>query len=241
MISPILLTGGSGRLGRAIMAAQQQRIVAPARTELDVTSYESVLNAMRHWRPDVVIHCAAVVGRKECDKDPVKAELVNVAGTRNITLACRNIGTKLVLISTAAVFDGLSGNYTETDSPNPKYFYAMTKLEAERIAATTANHLIIRTDFFDPEGFKYEAVFADHFCSKEPSPTIARKILVAIKKGMIGILHISGQRMTLFEVLRPYFSNIKPISIIESTMPDFPRDLSLSSNQFNKEHNVCEY
>jgi len=233
VISTILLTGGTGRLGRAIMAAQQHRIVAPARKELDVTSYESVLNAMRHWRPDVVIHCAAVVGRKECDKDPVKAELVNVDGTRNVALACRHFETKLVFISTAAVFDGLCGNYSETDSPNPKYLYAMTKLEAERIA-TIANHLIVRTDFFDPEGFKYEAVFADHFCSKEPSPAIARKILAAIKKGMTGILHIGGQRMTLFDALRPYFSNIKPISILESTMPDFPRDLSLSSNQFNK-------
>ena len=222
------------------MAAQQQRIVAPARTDLDVTNYESVVNALRHWRPDVVIHCAAVVGRRECDTDPAKAELVNVVGTRNVTLACRNFGTKLVFISTAAVFDGLSGNYTETDSPNPKYLYAMTKLEAERIAAT-ANHLIIRTDFFDPERFKYEAVFSDHFCSKEPSPTVARKILAAIKKEITGILHIGGQRMTLFDALRPYFSNIRPISIIESSMPDFPRDLSLSSNHFIKEHNVCEY
>lgn len=56
------------------------------------------------------------------------------------------IGAKLVLISTDYVFDGIRGNYAETDKPNPVNFYGLTKLEAERIVAETLPEaLIVRT------------------------------------------------------------------------------------------------
>jgi dTDP-4-dehydrorhamnose reductase len=201
---------------------------------MDITNYEAVMEVAGFLKPRVVIHSAALVGRKECEAEPGLAELVNVVGTRNIMLACKELNAKLVFISTAAVFDGNKGNYSERDVPNPQYLYAKTKLRAEMVVLELEDHLTIRTDFFDPTKFKYGEVFMDHFCSKEPTPVIAKKILQAIELGARGFIHIGGPRRSLYDILRPVFREIRPIKISESSMPDFPRDLSLSAERFRQ-------
>ena len=202
---------------------------APGHAELDVTNNEAVWRLLKLCRPRVVIHSAALVGRAECQDNKEQAEQVNICGTRNFMLACKEFKAKLVFISTAAVFDGNQGNYVEDDKPNPQYFYAQTKLFAETIVRELEDHLIIRTDFFDPTSFKYDQVYSDHYCSKEPTAIIAKKILAAIDAGATGVKHIGGPRRVLYEILRPFFPSIRPIKIENSSMPDFPRDLSLAS------------
>lgn len=202
---------------------------APSHEEMDITNYAAVLELTKLYRPRVVIHSAALVGRAECDANKEQAVQVNICGTRNIMLACKETKVKLVFISTAAVFDGNKGNYFEDDTPNPQYLYAETKLIAEKIVLGLKDHLIIRTDFFDPAQFKYQEVYSDHYCSKEPTRITARKILKAIDVGATGVKHIGGPRRILYDVLRPFFPSIRPITIQNSRMPDFPRDLSLAS------------
>ena len=199
---------------------------------MDITNYEAVVEVARIFQPRVVIHSAALVGRRECEAEVRRAEHVNVVGTRNVMLACKELNAKLVFISTAAVFDGHKGNYSERDVPNPQYLYAETKLRAEMVVLELEDHLTIRTDFFDPTKFRYDEVFTDHFCSKEPTPVIAKKILWAIESGARGSIHIGGPRRSLFDVLSTFFPRIRPIRISESSMPDFPRDLSLSTESF---------
>jgi dTDP-4-dehydrorhamnose reductase len=204
-------------------------MLAPSHVEMDITNYRAVLKLAKLYRPRVVIHSAALVGRAECQANKKQAVQVNICGTRNILLACKETKAKLVYISTAAVFDGKKGNYFEDDKPNPQYFYAETKLVAEAIVVELDDHLIIRTDFFDPAQFKYQDVYSDHYCSKEPTRIIAKKIVKAIDVGATGVKHIGGPRRILYDILRPFFPSISPITIRKSSMPDFPRDLSLAS------------
>lgn len=235
--SPVVLTGGTGRLGRSILLMYPHTI-APTRKELEITNYQNVYDFLHALTPKVVIHSAALVGKRECENQPKLARKINILGTQHIVSACEKIGTKLVYVSSCAVFDGKKGNYLEKDIPNPQYLYAETKLEAETIVSKLKDHLIIRTDFFDPYKFKYNNVLADHFCSKEPTTLIAKKILMAIQKKAKGILHIGGARRTLYDILKPFFPNIKPITTIESNMPNFPKDLSLCTNLFDNNCNV---
>jgi dTDP-4-dehydrorhamnose reductase len=218
-------------LGRAILS-QCPAIFAPGRHEMDVSNYEALRETIKNFQPRIVIHSAALVGKKECEADPQRAEQVNVTGTRNVMLACKESKAMLVFISTAAVFDGKKGTYSEDDVPKPQYLYAETKLRAEKIVSKLENHLIIRTDFFDPMKFKYDGVFTDHFCSKEPTAAIAKKVLHSIKIGTKGLLHLGGARGSLYDILKPFFPSITPIRISDSSMPDFPRDISLSSKVF---------
>jgi GDP-L-fucose synthase len=64
----IVVTGGAGFLGRAVVAAlrgrgvAEDRIVVPRRRDFDLTIEEHVARLYEEARPDVVIHLAAEVG-----------------------------------------------------------------------------------------------------------------------------------------------------------------------------------
>ena len=62
----ILVTGGSGFLGRQVLGALARRgyqdVVAPSHAAYDLTDAEQVRACLRDLRPDAIVHLAAVVG-----------------------------------------------------------------------------------------------------------------------------------------------------------------------------------
>jgi dTDP-4-dehydrorhamnose reductase len=229
----MLLTGGSGKLGRAIL--RQRPCVAPAHAECDVTDPDAVRRFVETTRPDVILHAAAIVGAKECERDAARAWLVNVHGTANVASAAARVGARLVHVSTAALFDGARGAYTEEDAPRPTYLYAWTKLAAESVALATPGALVVRADFFAEDvAFKYQRVFVDHFTTKEPAARVAAKLLLLCELGATGIFHVGGPRLSLYDVLSPHFPEIEPSTIAGSAMPDFPRDISLDTRKYDR-------
>lgn len=97
-------------------------------------------------RPDLVVHCAAVSGRAQCDADPAWARRVNVEATRGLAEAAHSQGARFVFISTDLVFDGDHAPYGEDDAVSPLSLYAATKVEAENaLRAVMPEAWIIRT------------------------------------------------------------------------------------------------
>jgi len=78
---------------------------------------------------DLVLHAAAWTNVDGAESDPAGAELVNVAGTRNVVEG----GAPVCYFSTDYVFDGTKGEpYVESDEPRPLSVYGRTKLAGER-------------------------------------------------------------------------------------------------------------
>ncbi|GAL35372.1 dTDP-4-dehydrorhamnose reductase [Vibrio maritimus] len=90
------------------------------------------------FKPDFVIHAAAIAVTDFCNQHPDVAHKVNVQGAINVANACKAIGAKLVFISTEQVFNGNpeSGPYTEDSTPVPDTVYGQNKLEAEKELAS---------------------------------------------------------------------------------------------------------
>ena len=99
----------------------------------DLRDFESLKNLFDKIKPDAMIHTAAISDIDFCQQNQKLAYDVNVGGTHNLALLCKDSGAKMVLCSTDTVFDGNMGNYSETDDPNPINFYAETKVKAENI------------------------------------------------------------------------------------------------------------
>ncbi|SHJ50023.1 dTDP-4-dehydrorhamnose reductase [Parasporobacterium paucivorans] len=154
----ILVTGSNGQLGRAINEFYANKtgieLVNTDVTELDITSIKDTLKLVREVNPDAIINCAAHTGVDACETDIDNAYKINAIGPRNLSIAAKDIGAKIVHISTDYVFDGKTDKpYIEFDTPNPQGIYGKTKLEGENFVRQFADKFfIIRTAWLYGDG-----------------------------------------------------------------------------------------
>ena len=158
----LLVTGASGLLGLnlALEACKQHEVYGQVNQHLLKTTAFSVLQMdllapgavekiLEQIQPEWVIHCAALANVDACETEPVLARQLNSKLPEKLALHVAKGGARLVHISTDAVFDGLRGNYTEEDAPNPLSIYARTKLDGERaVAEANPEAIIARVNLF---------------------------------------------------------------------------------------------
>ena len=129
----VFVTGASGQLGSELVGAfAGHNVAAPHRAEFDLTSRDSVLQAITSLAPDVVVHAGAWTDVDGCELDPDRAFLVNALGTRHVAEAARIVGARVVYVSTDYVFPGDAERpYTEWDATGPISVYGRSKLGGE--------------------------------------------------------------------------------------------------------------
>jgi len=153
----VLVTGGSGLLGRALVAAfsGSHAVTAPPHAEMDIIQPGQVRAILQQNQPDLVIHAAAIPDVDRCEQDPDAAYRVNALGTQHVALACGESDIALVFISTDYVFDGSQSTpYTEFDETYAVNVYGRAKIAAERaVTAFCRRHFIVRAAWlFAPWG-----------------------------------------------------------------------------------------
>ncbi len=132
----VFLTGGHGFFGSRFKEKYRYKfdIFSPDRRELDILDREKVFNMLKLYRPDYVIHGAAIALTAFCNENPEQCQAVNVTGAVNVAQACEALGARMIFLSTEQVFNGNpeAGPYKETDKALPDTVYGKNKLEAER-------------------------------------------------------------------------------------------------------------
>ena len=98
----LLITGGNGMVGRNIQEALAVlpgvQVLAPARAELDLASYSSVLDYLKQHQPDFIVHAAGRVGGIQANMaHPVEFLVENLDIGRNVIMAAREAGIKHLL------------------------------------------------------------------------------------------------------------------------------------------------
>ncbi|MEE3660423.1 dTDP-4-dehydrorhamnose reductase [Brenneria sp. g21c3] len=145
----ILLTGANGQLGRCFQDRFPAgwQIWATDSADLDITDYEKVLSAVKEFQPDAIVNAAAYTAVDKAESEPELAALINETGPKNLALAAKEIGARLVHVSTDYVFDGnATVPYVETDKTNPLGVYGKTKLDGEiAVSHVLPDAIIIRT------------------------------------------------------------------------------------------------
>ena len=160
----VLVTGASGMLGKDLVGlfyetggydiytAQIDKTEIPDRKGLhsvtfDLTDSKVFSGYLHEIRPELIIHCAAIVNVDSCEKDKDKALKLHSETIKQI--AIDSPSSKLVYISTDSVFDGKIGDYSESDKPNPLNYYAKTKWEGEKnTLKLVKNSMVVRTNIY---------------------------------------------------------------------------------------------
>lgn len=152
-----VLVIGSGFLGTNIAQEFKDHIVTQTNLTkisnnsyiLDITDEKKVIDCFNDVKPSIVINCAANTDIDFLEQNALTAYLINGKGVLNIAVAAERSNVRLIHISTDGIFDGIRGNYTEEDKPNPINVYAKSKLIGEEnIIKNCSNHVIVRTNFY---------------------------------------------------------------------------------------------
>jgi dTDP-4-dehydrorhamnose reductase len=146
----LLIAGAAGQLGQALMQEAARRgleAVATDVAQMDITDPQAVRRHLARHRPEVVVNAAAATRVDDLEADSDLALKVNGLGPRNLAVACRKLGLKLVHISTDYVFDGAKdGPYVEWDATSPLSVYGQSKLLGEELVRQQCpDHFIVRT------------------------------------------------------------------------------------------------
>lgn len=163
----ILVTGAAGQLGRSLQLDNAQLLLT-SRTlknlsnleeQLDITDPVNVKKIIHYFKPDIVLHLAAMTHVDRCETEPDEAYKINVQGTENLLNCFKG---KFIFLSTDYVFNGHNGPYHELAATEPINIYGKTKLAAEELVRETCTDwVILRTNVLWNIGGQYHASFAD--------------------------------------------------------------------------------
>lgn len=235
----VLITGSNGLLGQKLVyelcrlnsIREEFEIIATARgtnrllnqsgylfSTMDISSLSDVDSVLARYRPDVVMHTAAMTNVDECELEPEKCFANNVMAVKNLVSVLEDLKEKnknydphFIHLSTDFVFDGKSGPYTEEDLPSPISIYGQSKLDAENIVQESKlKWCIIRTiivyglvDNMSRSNLVLWAINAlkkgqainvvnDQFRSPTLAEDLATGCILAMRKNAQGIYNISG-------------------------------------------------
>lgn len=252
MNARILLTGATGFLGHYLAEefhSQEVELLAPTRADLDLTDAATLTDRAASFRPDVILHNAALSRMGVCEDDPELAHTVNALSTRALAEAA----PRLLLVSTDLVFEGTAAPYRSSDVPTPISAYGRSKAAAESELAGPTPHLVVRIPLLFGPSWNGAAGATDMILSalRDDRPltlydnefrtplhaAVAARHLVdlALDATRTGSLHLAGpERVSRFELGERFARlNELPLDHIGRTScesPIRPRDVSMVSD-----------
>ena len=177
----------------------------------DITKNRTKLKSLiKTLKPDIILHTAAHPNVDLCETNHSEADLLHVDVSKDIAMISNNIGSKLIYISTDAVFSGkINKKYVETDTPNPINYYGKTKLLAEQIILNhSPENVILRSAVI--YGWHQRSRFTswiinslsknkmvDPFIDQYNTPTLVDDLTNSIQKiielDISGLFHATGK------------------------------------------------
>jgi dTDP-4-dehydrorhamnose reductase len=208
----ILVTGYSGQLGYDVVHEGLNRgfdMIGVSSKDLNITDEAFVYQYIENVKPDAIIHCAAYTAVDQAEEDRDNCWKVNVEGTKNLSIAARNVNSKFMYISTDYVFNG-EGDipFVEMDQSEPKGYYGLTKLEGEKAVQSILNDwFIVRTSWvFGMNGNNFVKtmlrlteikaelnVVGDQVGSPTYTYELARLLVDMIQTEKYGIYHVTNE------------------------------------------------
>ena len=224
----ILVTGVCGQLGYDVAAELASRGLEAIGTDilpeaadlpsavsylsLDITDADAVFKAVEELRPDAVIHCAAwtAVDAAEEPENREKVFAVNAEGTRNLAVACKDLGCKMLYISTDYVFDGQGTEPWQPDCDRyaPLNVYGQSKLAGEMaVKELLKRYFIVRIAWvFGKNGKNFVRtmlrvgkthdtvrVVTDQIGTPTYTPDLARLLADMIQTERYGVYHATNE------------------------------------------------
>jgi dTDP-4-dehydrorhamnose reductase len=239
-----LVLGGTGMLGRAVVAEARARgwaALGLSHGQADLTGREGLLGWAESFRPEVVVNCAAYTKVDAAETERERAFAVNGEGVAHAAALAKAAGARLVQVSTDYVFDGTARAPYREDAPvAPLSVYGQSKLAGERLALADERALVVRTSWlFGPGGPNFVAtmvnliaagrvplrVVADQEGCPTSTPSLARALLDLAALGATGIVHFQNREPVSWYAFAVEIARLwsGAAEVVPVTSAEFPR------------------
>jgi dTDP-4-dehydrorhamnose reductase len=241
----ILLTGANGLLGQKLITLLQNEqdvdLLATSRgasrflhrnisyESLDIEDNDQVQEVTSRFKPDVIIHTAAMTNVDTCEEDREGCRRANVMAVEYLVKAAEQNNAFFLHLSTDFIFSGDSGPYAEDAEAKPVNYYGESKLASEKVVKKASTPwAIVRTVLvygITPgmsrsniilwvknglQNGKPLQIVDDQVRSPTLAEDLAAGCLLVARKKAEGIWHISGK-----DILTPYDMAIKTADFFE--------------------------
>lgn len=278
----VIITGSNGLLGQSLLNLLSEEkekygvygfsrgINRSGREDfiyvsIDITNEEDLKKSIKEIQPDFIINTAAMTQVDDCENNKQACDVLNVDVVKWLSEIAEEINAHVIHISTDFIFDGLKGNYKETDIPNPISYYGLSKLKSEKVlTSSNINFTILRTilvygKVFDMsrsnivlwvkqmlEEGKEITIVDDQYRAPTYVLDLAMACKISMDKKATGIFNISSNKlMSVFEITQEIAeafnldkSLLKPISTstLNQTAPR-PAKTGFDLSKTNRELN----
>lgn len=205
----VTILGASGLLGQALTREwSADQVVGLDSRDVDIRDAARVRDVLQQHRPDWIVLAAAYTDVDGCESNQERAFSVNRDGPANVAAAAKEIGAKLLFLSSDYVFDGKKSTPYETGDPrNPQSVYGRSKAEAEvKLLEVSPGCCIARTSWLFGMGGKCFPDTILKLAANRPAldvvndqrgcPTysvdLARAIIQLCRADATGILHATN-------------------------------------------------
>lgn len=170
---------------------------------------KEIIPIIQNIEPDYIVDTVAFPSVDFCEENHSIADKLHIDATKIISKISNKINSKLLFLSTDAVFEGeLNKKYLETDIAKPVNYYGFTKLKAEEVVLSASkNNVVLRTAVIYGNNsqsrftnwilsYLREQKPVDPFIDQYNSPTLVDDLSQAIvkifKNDISGLFHATG-------------------------------------------------
>ena len=223
----ILVTGGNGRFANVLKEKNVKlNLYFATKKDCNILSIRSITNIIKKTKPTIILHTAGLSRPMNVhERDINKSINLNIVGTANLVKVCNEFKIKIIYFSTSYVYEGLVGNYKETDPVKPFNNYGLSKLGGECAVMMYKNSLILRITMTE-KPFMFKNAYGNliaNYMYHEDLVKILPKII-----NQKGIINIGGKTQSIYNFAKSKKLDVKKIKLIKTKKLPLRQDMNIS-------------
>jgi dTDP-4-dehydrorhamnose reductase len=197
----ILVTGGNGRFAKILKEKNKKlNLYFASKIECNILDEKSIVKIVKKIKPDIILHTAGLSRPMSIHETNIEKSIdLNIIGTANLVKVCAKYNIKIIYFSTGYVYEGIKGNYNESDPVKPFNNYAISKLGGECSVSMYKNSLILRITMTE-KPFKFKEAYCNliaNYMYHEDLVKILPKII-----NFRGVLNVGGKSQSVYNFVK---------------------------------------
>ena len=225
--------------------------------KIDLFDKSQLIHLLKKTKPNYFLHNAALTNVEFCENNQDLCNKVNFELTKLIVDICKDLGIKLIFLSSDQLYSGNKQSYKEDDMTSPINNYGKSKVMSEEyILKYLSDSIIIRTNFFG-WGTSYRKSFSDRildiynvhnkvlsdvFFNPVYTGTLIEIIFKLVSINFKGVINVSSDDpISKYNLANQLLSSFNIIKTIQPTkldhLPDYlkrPKKMVLDNSKLKK-------